>query len=65
MNALKRIFAYLKCSHDCGLFYSKNNDLSLKAYTNADFEVSKTNRKSTSGSCQFLGHLLISWFSKK
>ena len=26
MNALKRIFAYLKDSHDYGLFYSKNGD---------------------------------------
>ena len=26
MNALKRIFAYLKDSHDYGLFYSKNSD---------------------------------------
>ena len=40
--ALKRNFAYLKDSHDCGLFYSKNSDLFLKAYN------------CTSGACQFL-----------
>ena len=28
-------------------------------------EVVKKNRKSTSGTCQFLGNMLISWFSKK
>jgi len=30
-----------------------------------DFAGNKTDRKSTSGTCQFLGHSLVSWFSKK
>ena len=33
MNALKRIFAYLKDSSRCGLFYYKNKEFSLKAFT--------------------------------
>ena len=38
---------------------------SLKAYTDVNFRGSKTDRKNTNGSCQFLGRSFISWFSKK
>lgn len=31
------------------LFYSKNSDFSLKAFTDVDFGVSKTDRKNTNG----------------
>ena len=31
----------------------------------ADFAGCKSDRKSTSGTCHFLGHSLVSWFSKK
>jgi len=34
-------------------------------YSDADFVGSKTDRKNTRGTCQFLGHSLVSWFSKK
>ena len=34
-------------------------------YFDADFEGSLLDRKSTSGTCQFLGSSLVSWFSKK
>lgn len=37
----------------------------LCAYTNLDFTGSKSYRKSTSGSCFFLGSCLLSWMSKK
>ena len=37
----------------------------LLRYIHADFAGSKTDRKSASGTCQFLGHSLVSWFSKK
>ena len=65
MSALKWIFAYLKDSSDCDIFYSKHSDFSLRVYTDVDFGGSKTNRKNTNGPCQFLGHSLISRFSKK
>ena len=34
-------------------------------YSDADFVGSRVNRKSTSGTCQFLRNALVSWFSKK
>jgi hypothetical protein len=35
--AVKRIFKYLKGTYKFGLWYSKGKDLSLIAYTNADW----------------------------
>ena len=35
------------------------------AYTDSDYGGCKLDRKSTSGSCQFLGGKLVSWCSKK
>ena len=39
--------------------------MSLAGYSDADYAGSLLDRKSTSGTCQFLGTRLISWFSKK
>ena len=39
--------------------------MSLVRYTDADYAGYKVDRKSTSGTCQFLGQSLISWHSKK
>jgi hypothetical protein len=46
---VKRIFRYLKATKDFGLWYPKGNDLSLVAYTDADWEGSIDDRRSTSG----------------
>ena len=37
----------------------------MHAYSDADFGGCKIDRKSTFGTCQFLGNMLISWFFKK
>ena len=37
----------------------------MVGYSDADFGGCKIDRKSTSGTCQFLGHCLVSWHSKK
>ena len=39
--------------------------MDLVSYSDADFAGCKIDRKSTSGTCHFLGHSLVSWFSKK
>ena len=63
--ALKRIFRYLFGTQNLGLWYPKKSSLELIGFSNADYASSKTDRKSTSGTCQFLGHMLVSWSSKK
>ena len=65
LQAVKRIFKYLKGTADLGLWYPRESDFKLIGYSDADFAGCKIDRKSTSGSCQFLGGRLVSWFSKK
>ena len=65
LNAVKRIFRYLKGTIDIGLWYPKCNNFELICYSDADFGGYKFDRKSTSGTCHFLGHSLVSWHSKK
>ncbi|KAK6153180.1 hypothetical protein DH2020_012819 [Rehmannia glutinosa] len=65
LSAVKRIFRYLKGTIQYGLFYPKNEIFSLKGYSDSDYAGNIDDRKSTSGSCQFLGDCLVSWFSKK
>nr|GFB23863.1 retrovirus-related Pol polyprotein from transposon TNT 1-94 [Tanacetum cinerariifolium] len=48
-----------------GLCYSKDTDMSLTAYANADHAGCQDTRHSTSGSAQFLGDKLVSWSSNK
>jgi hypothetical protein len=63
--AVKRIFRYLLGTIDLGLWYPKSKSFDLISYTDADFAGCKIDWKSTSGTCHFLGHSLVSWFSKK
>ena len=65
LNAIKRIFKYLSGSLYLGLWYHRNSSFDLIIYSDADFADSLLDRKSTSGTCQFLGQYLVSWFSKK
>ncbi|KAE8723715.1 hypothetical protein F3Y22_tig00011820pilonHSYRG00004 [Hibiscus syriacus] len=63
--AVKRIFRYLKDTPSLGLWYPRDSSFSLHSFSDADYGGCKLDRKSTSGTCQFLGNMLISWFSKK
>ncbi|KAI3702115.1 hypothetical protein L6452_27815 [Arctium lappa] len=65
LNAVKRIFRYLKWTKNLGLWYPENSGFDLMAYIDSDYGGYKLDRKSTSGSCQFLGGKLVSWTSKK
>ena len=65
LNAVKRIFRYLKGTIDIGLWYPKCDNFELICYSDADFGGCKIDRKRTSGTCHFLGHSLVSWHSKK
>ena len=63
--AVKRILRYLKGTSNLGLWYPRSDSCYLYGYTDADYAGSRTDRKSTSGACHFLGHCLVSWHSKK
>ncbi|GJW69789.1 hypothetical protein Tco_0126706 [Tanacetum coccineum] len=65
LEAIKRIFRYLKGTINMGLWYPKDNAMSLTAYADADHAGCQDSRRSTSGSAQFLGDRLVSWSSKK
>ncbi|GJV46600.1 retrovirus-related pol polyprotein from transposon TNT 1-94 [Tanacetum coccineum] len=65
LQAVKRILRYLNGTIHMGLWYSKDTDMSLTAYADADHAGCQDTRRSTSGSAQFLGDKLVSWSSKK
>jgi hypothetical protein len=63
--ALKRILRYVKSTLNLGLWYGRQTELNLIGFTDADFVGDRLDRKSTSGTCQFLGGSLVSWSSRK
>nr|GFB17287.1 retrovirus-related Pol polyprotein from transposon TNT 1-94 [Tanacetum cinerariifolium] len=65
VSAIKRISHYLKGTINLGLWYSKDSGFDLTAYSDADHAGCHLDRKSTSGSVQFLGDKLVCWSSKK
>nr|GFB06456.1 uncharacterized mitochondrial protein AtMg00810-like [Tanacetum cinerariifolium] len=65
LNAVKKIFKYLKGQPSLGLWYPQDSLFQLEAYSDSDYTGSHGDRKSTTGGCQFLGRRLISWQCKK
>nr|GEU85751.1 uncharacterized mitochondrial protein AtMg00810-like [Tanacetum cinerariifolium] len=65
LHAVKRIFRYLKGKPHLGLWYPKDSPFNLVAYSDSDYVGAILDRKSTTGGCQFLGCILISWQCKK
>jgi hypothetical protein len=63
--AVKRILRYLVATHCFGIWYPKGSTFDLIGYLDSDYAGCKVDRKSTSGTCQFLGRSLVSWSSKK
>jgi hypothetical protein len=62
---VKRILRYLVSTPCFGIWYPKGSTFDLIGYSDPDYVGCKVDRKSTSGSCQFLGRSLVSWSSKK
>ncbi|XP_059635284.1 uncharacterized protein LOC132277441, partial [Cornus florida] len=63
--AVKRIFRYLSYTTFLGLWYPRHTSFDLVGYSDADFGGCKVDRKSTSGTCHFIGQSLVSWSCKK
>jgi hypothetical protein len=65
LMAVKRILRYLVRTPNFGLWYPKGSNFNLLGYSDFDYAGYKVERKSTLGTCQFLGRSLVSWSSKK
>jgi hypothetical protein len=65
LRAVERIMRYLVYTPKFGLWYPKGSTFDLIGYSDADYAGCKIDRKSTSGTCQFLGRSPVSEASKK
>ncbi|GJR17363.1 retrovirus-related pol polyprotein from transposon TNT 1-94 [Tanacetum coccineum] len=65
LEAVKRIFLYIKRTTHLGLWYLKGTGIETVVYSKSDHAGDYVDRKSTSGICTFVGCCLTSWFSKK
>ncbi|GJU24268.1 hypothetical protein Tco_1162889 [Tanacetum coccineum] len=65
LEAVKRIFRYIRGTTHLGLWYLKGTDIEIIVYTDSDNAGDYVDRKSTSGVYTFMGCCLTSWFSKK
>jgi hypothetical protein len=63
--AITRIFKYLKGTMNHGLWYPRNQNFQLTAYSDADWANCVDERKNTSGGAFFLGDSLVAWISKE
>jgi len=65
LNAALRILSYLKGCQDKGLWYPRDDNYDLVAFSDSDYAGCKKDFKSTTGGCQFLGNRLVTWQCKK
>jgi hypothetical protein len=65
LRGVKRIMRYLVYIPKFGLWYPKGSTFELIGFSNGNYVGCKIDRKSTSGTCQFLGRSLVSWASMK
>jgi hypothetical protein len=65
LQAAKRILRYLKGTINYGIFYKKNENKQLIAYTDSDYAGDIVDKKSTSGYVFMLSGGVVSWSSKK
>ena len=64
-GAAKIMLRYVKGTADFGIWYLKQNECKLRAFTDSDWAGSKEDMKSTSGYLFTLGSSPFSWCSKK
>ncbi|GJT79011.1 retrovirus-related pol polyprotein from transposon TNT 1-94 [Tanacetum coccineum] len=65
LEAVKRIFRYIKSTTHLGLWYPKGTDIETVVYADSDHARDYVDQKCTSGICTFVGCCLTFWFSKK
>src|SRR3954464_10641695 len=64
-KAVKHILRYLAHTPTLGLWYPKGSAFDLIGYSDSDYAGDRVDRKSTSGTCHFLGRSLVCSSSKK
>jgi hypothetical protein len=62
---VQQIFRYLKYTLEFGIWYSASSSLDLVGFSDAGFLGCGIDRKSTSGTCHFLGSSLVCWSAHK
>jgi hypothetical protein len=62
---VRRIFRYLKHTHEFKVWYSASSSFDLVGFFNADFVGCGIDRKNTSATCHFLVSSLICWSARK
>ncbi|GJR91808.1 copia protein, partial [Tanacetum coccineum] len=65
LEAVKRIFRYIKGTTHLGLWYPKGTGVETIIYADSDHPGDYVDRTSTSDMCTLMGCCLTSWFSKK
>ncbi|GJU74560.1 retrovirus-related pol polyprotein from transposon TNT 1-94 [Tanacetum coccineum] len=65
LEAVKRIFRYIKETTHLGLWYPKGTGVETIVYADSDHVGDYVDCKSISGMCTFMGCCITSWFSKK
>jgi hypothetical protein len=65
-TAVKRIIRYVNDTLLYGIWYSRETNLVIAGYFDADWAGNDDDdRKSTSGGCFYVGNNLVAWMSKK
>jgi hypothetical protein len=65
LTAVKRIIRYVNHTLVYGIWYSRETNLVVAGYSDADWARNTDDRKSTSGGCFYVGNNLVAWMSKK
>jgi hypothetical protein len=65
LTAVKRIIRYVNDTLSYGIWYSRETNLVVAGYSDADWAGNVDDRKSTSGGCFYVGNNLVAWMSKK
>jgi hypothetical protein len=65
LTAVKRIIRYVNDTLLYGIWYSRDTNLVVVGYSDANWAGNVDDRKSTSGGCFYLGNNLVAWMSKK
>ncbi|PKU75691.1 Retrovirus-related Pol polyprotein from transposon TNT 1-94 [Dendrobium catenatum] len=63
---MKKILRYLLGTQNLGIWYPKfSYSFEIIDYSDSNFTGCRVDRKSTSGTCQFIGNSLVLWSSRK